>query len=259
MILYWEDQGDREYMEDRLVFDTCICKNFEYYAIFDGHGGAEVASFLKIHMKNCIQETLKEHINRYGELTDNQITGILMISFEKVVNLLPSIISNNTGSTALVILKTQKKIWIANCGDSRAIMNVGRKQALQLSFDHKPTRPDEYERIIKKEGSVAKAYHGDVYRVNGILAISRSIGDLALYPHITWKPEIHSYTIDNDKNNYIFIASDGIWDVFENDEIINLINTSIINSNINNIGHELILLARNKGSFDNISCMIIPC
>jgi len=58
----------------------------------------------------------------------------------------------------------------ANVGDSRACMKVG-DEVIDLSEDHKPSNTEEQQRITRSKNSVRDG------RVNGILAVSRSIGD----------------------------------------------------------------------------------
>ena len=49
------------------------------------------------------------------------------------------------GSTAVVALVSRKRLWVANCGDSRAVLCRGGR-AVQLTEDHKPDREDEMVR-----------------------------------------------------------------------------------------------------------------
>jgi serine/threonine protein phosphatase PrpC len=261
MILILEDQGDREYMEDRWAYEKNIVDGFDYMAIFDGHGGADVASYLKIHMGNIVKEKLQVLIANHQEPLRNveveEIKQVLFDSFKQVVHQIPSIISLHTGSTAVVVIKYGKHIWVANCGDSRAIMNDVSCGAVALTDDHKPDRPDEEERIVRRGGLVAKAFREDVPRVNGILAVSRSVGDFVLYPHVTWEPEI-KYFLATDKNGYLFVATDGIWDTVSNIEVVDIINRCFVAHQYKVIGRELVALARGRGSTDNIAFLIAP-
>ena len=261
MILILEDQGDREYMEDRLAYEPNIVDGFDYLAIFDGHGGADVASYLKTHMGNIVKEKLQVSMTKHEETPRNvsvaEIHQVLYDSFKQVVQQIPPIISLHTGSTAVVVLKYGKHIWVANCGDSRAIMNDISCGAIALTDDHKPDRPDEQKRITKYGGIVAQTSREDVPRVNGILAVSRSVGDFMLYPHVTWEPEI-KYFLATEKNAYLFLATDGIWDTVSNTEVINIVNRCILARQSKVIGKELVSLARRRGSTDNIAFLIAP-
>ncbi len=258
MILILEDIGERVYMEDRLAFKIDIINGFDYLAVFDGHGGAQVATYLKAHMANIIKEFLQNAFTANPQgLTVEQVKQVLYDSFKQVVKQIPTSISLLTGSTAVVALKHGKHVWVANCGDSRAIINDGAFGVIEMSVDHKPDRQDEYERITRTGGSVGKAFHGDVNRVNGMLAVSRSVGDFHLYPHVTWEPEI-KYLEATKKNAYIFMGTDGIWDVLSNKEVVDIVNACIIKGQYKVIGKEIVTLARKRGSGDNIAFLIAP-
>jgi serine/threonine protein phosphatase PrpC len=72
-------------------------------------------------------------------------------------------------------LITPTEIYVANAGDSRAVLakKSGEKfNAIELSVDHKPELPEERKRIEKAGGFV------EDNRVKGILNLSRSLGDL---------------------------------------------------------------------------------
>ena len=74
-----------------------------------------------------------------------------------------------------MVLITATEIYCANAGDSRTVM-CERGYAVELSHDHKPDLPEERSRIIKAGGSVEDG------RVNGMLALSRAIGDFDYKP-----------------------------------------------------------------------------
>jgi serine/threonine protein phosphatase PrpC len=258
MILLLEDQGQRDYMEDRLAYEQNLIDGFDYLAVFDGHGGAEVASYLKTHMGPVLKDKLKETLQAHGNnVTVAHVQQVLYDTFKQIVHQIPTVISTQTGSTAIVVLKYGRHIWTANAGDSRAIMNKGTQGVVDLSTDHKPNRTDEYERIVRHGGTVAKAYPGDVYRVNGVLAVSRSIGDFILHPHVTWVPEIQ-YFQATEKNGYVFLGSDGIWDVLSSKEVVDIVNRCIVDQMLRYIGKEIVDVARTRGSEDNIAFLIAP-
>ncbi|KAK6936373.1 PPM-type phosphatase-like domain [Dillenia turbinata] len=138
------------------------------------------------------------------------------------------------GSTAVIAVLTADHIIVANCGDSRAVLCRGGK-AIPLSDDHKfvyckfvklkswvcqmvflllqPDREDELERI---KGLGGRVIHLNGARVEGILAMSRAIGDKYLKPYVTAEPEV-SFTKRDPEDQCLIIASDGLWDVLSND------------------------------------------
>ena len=79
-------------------------------------------------------------------------------------------IGNSTGCTANVALITEKKIYVANAGDSRSVLCRGGN-TLPLSEDHKPESPNEEKRITNAGGQITMG------RVNGGLNLTRSMGD----------------------------------------------------------------------------------
>lgn len=79
------------------------------------------------------------------------------------------------GCTAVVALLKGNRLYIANAGDSRAVL-CRKGTSLPLSFDHKPSHPTEKERIESAGGFISN--FGGMSRVNGNLNLSRAIGDL---------------------------------------------------------------------------------
>ena len=82
-------------------------------------------------------------------------------------------VARYAGCTATVVLISQTHYFCANSGDSRTVLarSQGPKMCEPLSFDHKPSNPQEKNRIESAGGFVEED------RVNGSLALSRALGD----------------------------------------------------------------------------------
>ena len=77
----------------------------------------------------------------------------------------------NAGCTSCVCLITQDTIYCANSGDSRAVIANKAGKLTELSFDHKPENDIEFARVKAGGGFVEDG------RVQGVIAVSRAIGD----------------------------------------------------------------------------------
>ncbi len=132
----------------------------------------------------------------------------------------PRLLVDRSGSTAVMILLTPSHIICCNAGDSRAIL-CREGTSLPLSFDHKPTHGRELNRV-KDAGGFVK-----YKRVDGDLAVSRGLGDFRFKLNdslpdkdqkVSPVPDILVYPRDDEKDQFIALACDGIWDVMENQE-----------------------------------------
>ena len=119
---------------------------------------------------------------------------------------------------------TKAEIICANAGDSRSVLSKKGK-AKDLSVDHKPDTPSEKRRIERANGFVEEN------RVNGMLALSRSIGDFEYKGNTILKPEDQIITafpdiivekITND-SEFIIVACDGIWDCLTSQEAVTFV------------------------------------
>lgn len=136
-------------------------------------------------------------------------------------NLLLDITRKNkdvAGTTALIALLVNSNLVVANVGDSRGVMCDSKGNAIPLSFDHKPQQLKESKRIKEAGGFIA--FNG-VWRVAGILATSRALGDYPLkYKNfVIADPDILSFDLKYHKPQFIILASDGLWDTFTNEEV----------------------------------------
>jgi protein phosphatase 1G len=177
--------------------------------------------------------------------------------------------SSQAGCTAVVALVTKKVIVVANAGDSRAVLSRDKK-AIPLSYDHKPSHVTERERIVAAGGFVSDI--GGICRVNGNLSLSRAIGDLRYKTNTDLEPAAQIITAEPDiktieltsEDEFMVLACDGIWDVLENQDVVDFIHARLGEKKPEEIASELLdhCLAsdpresRGKGC-DNMTCCIV--
>lgn len=238
---YFSNIGRREYQEDKLtIFNTL----YHYVSgVFDGHAGVKCSLFLK----NNFYKVFMKNINQ----KKNPIAALYATFLELDKVFLKHIVGND-GSTANVLFCNKKTntCYLANTGDSRAILCRNNGKVEQISEDHKPNNPIEKRRIEYKGGFVENN------RTNGNLAMSRAFGDKYLKNVLTVEPDIYKFSMRNIK--FIVQASDGLYDVMTNTEICNFVNSRLKrNMFLNDIAKELVLYAiHNKNSYDNTSVII---
>ena len=151
--------------------------------MFDGHGGPEVAHYAaEMLPRELINEpyfklrdyprALTNLFRRIDELLDSARGEQHLTAINKQVQgpTTAEKIAHRAGTTAVVLLMTKHTYYVANIGDSRAVLSRGG-QVVPLSFDHKPDLTEERNRIEKAGGFVKEG------RVNGTLSLSRSFGD----------------------------------------------------------------------------------
>ena len=100
--------------------------------------------------------------------------------------------------------------------------------AIELSWDHKPTRPDEKERIRKKGGKIERLLDKNKQPVGPYriwedeegpgITMTRSMGDFASKRiGLISTPEISHIELTKD-DIFTIIASDGVWDIMNSAE-----------------------------------------
>ncbi|XP_076903727.1 putative protein phosphatase 2C 8 [Bidens hawaiensis] len=262
--------GRRREMEDAVsvvlgFINDNDSRKFDFYGVYDGHGGSRVANGCRERLHKVLAAEMAAGSGRVAELDWEKL---MVESFEKMdeeVN--ESELVGSMGSTATVAVVGEEVIVVANCGDSRAVLSRGGA-ALPLSNDHKPDRPDELEKIERSGGRVVN-WNGQ--RVMGVLATSRSIGDRQLNPYVIAKPEV-TVTKREDGDEFMILASDGLWDVISNDLACHVVRKCIdgrityrrrsqqLNDNqyrLANAATVLTELAMARGSKDNISVIVV--
>lgn len=203
-------------------------------------------SFKKVPLTSYFN---KAGIVDYGKLITDEVLAV----DERLVEVAKKSL-NVAGTTALIAMLEGSKLIVANVGDSRGVMCDNRGNAIPLSFDHKPQQMREKKRIKEAGGFVA--FNG-VWRVAGILATSRALGDYPLKDKklIIADPDILTFDLKDHKPQFLILASDGLWDIFSNEDAVNFIKERLNESDYG--AKSITLQSYYKGSMDNITVIII--
>lgn len=263
-------QGRRDHMEDRfeVLADVVNKSHPSIFGIFDGHGGEAAADFAKAHLPEALRQKLqvferdkerdrdkdkdekKERaLPSYASILEQQILHLDREMLEKL-----SATYNEAGTTCLVALLSDKELIVANVGDSRGVLCDKNGNAIALSHDHKPYQLKERKRIKKAGGFIS--FNGS-WRVQGILAMSRSLGDYPLknLNVVVPDPDIMSFDLDKLQPEFMILASDGLWDTFSNEEAVRFIRDRLDEPHFG--AKSIVLQSFYRGCPDNITVMIV--
>jgi len=218
-----EAQGRRETMEDtHVVIERHTSEsakqydNLAFFGVYDGHGGVDAAVM--------VQQNLHENIFNSDRFKAGDVVGAIAYGFETTDEHIIKTSNEKgwmNGSTAVVGLICNKKLYAANIGDSEAILvreNDGELETSPLTVPHKASDPKEKERIEKLGGHV---FFG---RVFGALAVSRSFGDSKFkipkttQNFVSWEPATLTLDLNPATDRFIIFACDGLWDVMSHKE-----------------------------------------
>ena len=260
----------KDYNEDKIIVSSLLKKptssklktwpKISYFAIFDGHGGEECSEFLKenydkylIENKNFPFDIKLSMIETFQKIEEDFFKlKCKENSFED---------SDKSGSCALVAIIFDNKVYIANIGDSRAIMSInGGTKVKQLTVDHKPDNVKEFERALKTGSKIYLDDNDDPFRDESTLefikdkielekmkeiknntddekifrvfpsdlAVMRTIGDIkAKKKEFGGIPGTIINIPDififeiNSNDDFIVMGCDGIYDDLSNEEIVN--------------------------------------
>ena len=267
-------QGWRQQMEDaHLSIVGFNGKDESLFAVFDGHGGREVAAFSKQNFPKIFSnsphylsgEISKAMTATYLELDELLSHPSTSPEASDGSERSPRSRWESVGCTAVSAFIKSGKIYVANCGDSRVVL-CRRGVAVPLTVDHKPGLPAEKKRILAAGGVVL---HG---RVNGNLNLSRAIGDFAfkspsMAPEaqmITCVPEISQHEISDD-DEFLVIACDGVWELWDSQAVCDFIKQRMRRTEpLSRLVGELLDSACSQSlrqggglGLDNLSCILI--
>ena len=259
-------QGWRMSMEDSHISNLDFAPGMALFAVFDGHGGSEVAKFCSDYFG---KELLKNPAFQEGDyklaLEQTFVNlDIILLTPETGIQLLRDYKEDQTmdtsmaGCTANVVLIVENRIFVANAGDSRCISFTKDNTVLALSVDHKPEDEIEMKRIVKAGGYVSGG------RVNDNLNLSRAIGDLEYKKNTDLGPEEQIISVfpdvverEIDGDQFLVIGCDGIWETKTAEEICEVAKNRLDENptgKISDIVGELLDMLIAKETIDGLGC-----
>lgn len=222
-----------------------------FVGIYDGHGGPEASRFVNErlfrHIKNLTSENQGMSANVINKAFWATEKDFLSLVEEQWLHK-PQIAS--VGSCCLVGIICNGEIFIANAGDSRAVlgrMDEATKEvkAVQLSTEHNACLESvrrELRSLHPNDPQIVVMKH-QVWRVKGLIQVSRSIGDAYLKkaefnaapllakfrlsepfekPILTAEPTILVQTLCL-QDQFLIFASDGLWEHLTNQEAVDIV------------------------------------
>jgi pyruvate dehydrogenase phosphatase len=222
-----------------------------FVGVYDGHGGPETSRFINLQ--------LFQHLKRFTSEHQTMSVEVIQKAFQATEEGFLSIVTKQwpinpqiaaVGSCCLVGVICSGTLYVANCGDSRAVLGrtvkaTGEVLAVQLSAEHNAcieSVRQELHSLHPDDSHIVVLKH-NVWRVKGLIQISRSIGDVYLKkaefnreplyakfrlrepikrPILSADPAITVHQLDP-LDQFIIFASDGLWEHFSNQEAVDIV------------------------------------
>ncbi|KAJ1391312.1 hypothetical protein SESBI_36703 [Sesbania bispinosa] len=245
---------DRSELESGPLSSNHLGPQGTFIGVYDGHGGTEASQFVSDNLF-C---NLKRIAGENEGMSESVIKRAFSATEEGFLSLVrkqwlskPQIAS--MGTCCLVGIICNGMIYIANSGDSRVVLGrveraLGEASAIQLSTEHnvnQETVRDELRSKHPYDSHIVVMRH-NVWRVKGLIQVSRSIGDAYLKkaefnreplplkyrlpetffkPILSCEPSISLHKLHPD-DQFLIFASDGLWEHLSNQEAVNIVSNN---------------------------------
>ncbi|PIA64482.1 hypothetical protein AQUCO_00100159v1 [Aquilegia coerulea] len=247
LVSIYSQKGYKEINQDAAIFYQGFgIQERSFCGVFDGHGkhghavsklvSDRLSSLILSQQKAFAHDDYEENINN-ETVSSSEWRRACVSAFkvmDKEIKRQENLDSSWSGTTAVTAIVQGEDLVISNLGDSRAILGTTSDNdeliAIQLTTDLKPDLPNESDRIKKCNGRIfALNNEPNIQRVwlpNDDLpglAMSRCFGDFGIKNYgIIAIPQMSYHRITN-KDQFLVLASDGVWDVLTNNEVASIV------------------------------------
>eukprot|EP01004_Peranema_trichophorum_P005792 NODE_463_length_2722_cov_52.901885_g396_i0.p1 GENE.NODE_463_length_2722_cov_52.901885_g396_i0~~NODE_463_length_2722_cov_52.901885_g396_i0.p1 ORF type:complete len:630 (-),score=134.76 NODE_463_length_2722_cov_52.901885_g396_i0:832-2553(-) len=274
----YSDIGGRPDQEDAYIVVpdvSVVCRRSGYcqadtevlVGVFDGHSGGQAAIFAR---ETLFYETIRS--DRYPQDPSLALADGFWRTNDKFCEKAASV-DCNSGTTALIVLLRENTLWVANLGDCGAVL-CRKGKAIQITRPHRANDPQEQAMVKASGGNITYCY--GCARVDGVLQVTRSLGDIPCRQSLTAEPEVFIHPVMWDQDQFLIAASDGLWNVISADLAVQLVQQARdevdyarknvkIDENKDNeyiysydkIAQGLVDEATQRGSTDNVTVVIL--
>lgn len=138
------------------------------------------------------------------------------------------------------------RLVVANVGDCVCVLShKGRAQ--RMTADHTLSAPSERERVVASGGLITHK------KVDGLHRVTRSLGDKSFKRYISSRPFV-SDTVLGAADEFLILASNGLWDVVEEQTCVDLIR-HIDDCKV--ASDTLVSYALKHGAADNVTVVVV--
>ncbi|WVZ05844.1 hypothetical protein V8G54_019190 [Vigna mungo] len=265
-------QANRE-MEDYSQVE--IGSNALFVGVYDGHGGHDCSRFIKTRLFNNLiaaarnKETIDEDTLREAfATTENDFMLVVERGYQLQAKL-PTV-----GSCCLVGVIWGRVLYIANLGDSRAIVGtLGRYRKItteQLTTEHNCIREEireELKALHPNDPDIVEVRRG-AWRVKGIIQVSRTIGDAYLKipghlkppltePVLSAEPTLNTRILTSD-DKFLIFASDGLWEHLTNQQAAEIVHLNPRRGIARRLIKAAVQAAANRGRIEYTALQNLP-
>lgn len=222
-----------------------------FVGVYDGHGGPETSRYVNDHLFQHLKRFISEHQSVSADVIRKAFQATeegFMSTVTKLWPVSPQIAA--VGSCCLAGIISGDTLYIANLGDSRAVLGravkaTGEVLAIQLSTEHNASIESVRQELcsMHPEDSQIVVLKHNVWRVKGLIQISRSIGDVYLKkpefnrepliakcrlrepfekPILSSEPSILAQQLEP-HDRFVIFASDGLWEQLSNQEAVDIV------------------------------------
>ncbi len=240
--------------------------NIQMEDIFFEKGGKQNAALNTLPLFEDVFNIRKYDINFNENNSSNKLIKNESSTSTHSKTSLANFVANEMGTTANIMLIKNGIIYIANVGDSLSVMYKNKK-AYNLNREHQTIIESEKERVLKSGANIIG------YRINGMLNLTRAIGDLQFKSNSNLKrheqsviaiPEITKIE-DTDGIDFIIMGCDGVWDCVKRQLVCDFVDRKIKENPDKDLSDILKVIFDRCVSpvsgvllgTDNMSCMII--
>ena len=257
-------QGWRSEMEDAHIVSLGLPAGddvVDLFAVFDGHGGDDVARVAAKKTAKMLREALESDETRDVEAALRHVLPALdarILSGEFGID-------RDAGSTAVLAVLTTRALIVANVGDSRCVACIDGR-AVPLSQDHAPELRGERRRAAQA-GLPMIVDEDGTPRIGG-LAMSRALGDASAKSNSRLPPERQAVIAKPDiqkttkvgKLDFFVVCCDGIFEALSNKELIDFVKDRLEDNpdlDPDVIAEDLLHHCLDEGSMDNMTAIIV--